>query len=393
MKKTGLLMAACLVWSACTNEPRVANNEFLIEGTLKNVEDGEILGLWQFDGDVLTRIAQDTICKGRFSFRDTIAQMGVYSIWSEGDKFSSDIMVWLAPGKSVRISGEGYNACRWIAESDLQEQKDQNQLAEAIRDERTELGPMLTEENKWYQIGDTNPGNDSIQQMARSKIDSLRLEENKIQEKIMQKEMDALKTLPIGKVWLRTYVNKLRILQYTPGSPYEKDLRALYDQLSEADKQTPEGRLATGYLNLPKPVNVGDAMADGDLYDVEGKMHHLSELKGQYILLDFWSSGCGPCIASLPELKEIAKEYTGELAIVSLSSDTENVWKEALKRYQMKGNQWNELRGTTGLFAAYQVRRIPHYVLISPEGKIQTAWSGYSEGLLKKKIQEQLKKE
>ena len=47
---------------------------------------------------------------------------------------------------------------------------------------------------------------------------------------------------------------------------------------------------------------------------------------------------------------------------------------------------------TTGLFAAYQVRMIPHYVLISPEGKIQTAWSGYSEGLLKK-IQEQLKKE
>ena len=302
-------------------------------------------------------------------------------------------MVWLAPGKSVRISGEGYNACRWIAESDLQEQKDQNQLAEAIRDERTELGPMLTEENKWYQIGDTNPGNDSIQQMARSKIDSLRLEENKIQEKIMQKEMDALKTLPIGKVWLRTYVNKLRILQYAPGSPYEKDLRALYGRLSETDKQTPEGRLATGYLNLPQPVNVGDEMADGDLYDVEGNVHHLSELKGQYILLDFWSSGCGPCIASLPELKEIAKEYTGELAIVSLSSDTENVWKEALKRYQMKGNQWNELRGTTGLFAAYQVRRIPHYVLISPEGKIQTAWSGYSEGLLKKKIQEQLKKE
>ena len=32
--------------------------------------------------------------------------------------------------------------------------------------------------------------------------------------------MDALKTLPMGKVWLRTYVNKLRILQYAPGSPY-----------------------------------------------------------------------------------------------------------------------------------------------------------------------------
>lgn len=393
MKKTGLLMAACLVWSACTNEPRVANNEFLIEGTLENVEDGEILGLWQFDGDVLTRIAQDTICNGRFSFRDTIAQMGVYSIWSEGDKFSSDVMVWLAPGKSVRISGEGYNACRWIAESDLQEQKDQNQLAEAIRDERTELGPMLTEENKWYQIGDANPGNDSIQQIARNKIDSLRLEENKIQEKIMQKEMDALKTLPMGKVWLRTYVNKLRILQYAPGSPYEKDLRALYSRLSEADKQTPEGRLATGYLNLPQPVNVGDEMADGDLYDAAGHVHHLSELKGKYILLDFWSNGCGPCIASIPELKEIARQYNGELAVVSLSSDTENVWKEALEIHRMEGNQWNELRGTTGLFAAYQVRMIPHYVLISPEGKIQAAWSSYREGLLKKKIQEQLKKE
>lgn len=57
----------------------------------------------------------------------------------------------------------------------------------------------------------------------------------------------------------------------------------------------------------------------------------------------------------------------------------------------MEGIQWNELcDGRTGLFAAYQVRMIPHYVLISPDGKVQTTWSGYSEGTLKKKIMELL---
>mgnify|MGYP003057865721 CR=1 FL=1 len=74
--------------------------------------------------------------------------------------------------------------------------------------------------------------------------------------------------------------------------------------MSEADKATEAGQIITGYMNLPETVNVGDEMADGDLYDLDGNVRHLSEFKGKYILLDFWSQGCGPCLQSLPELEE-----------------------------------------------------------------------------------------
>ena len=39
-----------------------------------------------------------------------------------------------------------------------------------------------------------------------------------------------------------------------------------------------------------------------------------------------------------------------------------------------------------GLYARYGVRGIPHFVLISPEGKVVDSWSGYAKGWLKLKI-------
>ena len=50
--------------------------------------------------------------------------------------------------------------------------------------------------------------------------------------------------------------------------------------MSEADKQTETGQLITAYLNLPEEVNVGDEMVDGDLYDLDGNVRHLTEFKG-----------------------------------------------------------------------------------------------------------------
>lgn len=159
--------------------------------------------------------------------------------------------------------------------------------------------------------------------------------------------------------------------------------------MSEADKATEAGQIITGYMNLPETVNVGDEMADGDLYDLDGNVRHLSEFKGKYILLDFWSQGCGPCLQSLPELEEVTEQYKNQMVVVSISQDSEKSWKEFIAKKQLKGNQWNELlKGNTGLGAAYQVTGIPHYVMISPDGKVKQIWSGYGKGSLKAKMKE-----
>ncbi|WP_455761692.1 TlpA family protein disulfide reductase [Phocaeicola coprophilus] len=78
------------------------------------------------------------------------------------------------------------------------------------------------------------------------------------------------------------------------------------------------------YARMPaewQETEKGDDMADGLLYDAEGESHHLSELQGRYILLDFWSIYCGPCRMSEPEMEEIAHLYGDKLALVGISND------------------------------------------------------------------------
>ena len=137
---------------------------------------------------------------------------------------------------------------------------------------------------------------------------------------------------------------------------------------------------------------IGEAMIDGDLYDREGKVHHLSELEGGYILLDFYGTGCYPCRQALPELEELLEMYPGKLHVVGINREKKEDWIQYLDEVKPAGLQWNEAHAArNGLFKAYGVLPIPHYVLISPERKVVDSWTGYGEGSLKMRLRKWLK--
>jgi thiol-disulfide isomerase/thioredoxin len=174
--------------------------------------------------------------------------------------------------------------------------------------------------------------------------------------------------------------------------PYKEETIALYNSLTEEQKQTQLAQETYTMLFPPQHVEAGKEMADADLFDLQGNKHHLAELKGKYILIDFWSSGCGPCIMAIPEMGELASTYKDKLNIVSISTDNKKTWERASKEHSMTWNNWNDLKGNAGLYARYDQGGIPNYTLISPEGIVLEQWMGYGEGSLKKKIGEYLKK-
>jgi hypothetical protein len=49
--------------------------------------------------------------------------------------------------------------------------------------------------------------------------------------------------------------------------------------------------------------------AQWETTDIEGKKHSLSDYRGKVVVLDFWYSGCVPCIKAMPEIKEIAEQF------------------------------------------------------------------------------------
>jgi thiol-disulfide isomerase/thioredoxin len=102
----------------------------------------------------------------------------------------------------------------------------------------------------------------------------------------------------------------------------------------------------------------------------------LEDLKGKYVYIDVWATWCGPCKVQIPYLKKIEEEYHGKnIEFVSISTDRRNkyqAWKNMIKNKEMGGVQL--FAGEDQSFSqAYEIRGIPRFILIDPEGNIVDA--------------------
>jgi len=60
------------------------------------------------------------------------------------------------------------------------------------------------------------------------------------------------------------------------------------------------------------------------LKDMQGKKAKLSDLRGKIVVLNFWATWCGPCIAEMPMLVTAASSYSGKnVAFIGVSVDAE----------------------------------------------------------------------
>ena len=156
---------------------------------------------------------------------------------------------------------------------------------------------------------------------------AIRAKSDSISAIIDKREVKLMQELPISNIWMDKLFGLSMSVKYNPKFTDKEEILALYNRLNEEQKASITGQEITVNLFPPKTVKEGDEMADSDLFDLDGNVHHLADFKGKFILLDFWSSGCGPCIMALPEMREIHEQYKDRLTIVSLSSDTKSRWK------------------------------------------------------------------
>lgn len=106
----------------------------------------------------------------------------------------------------------------------------------------------------------------------------------------------------------------------------------------------------------------------------EGKTIRLSDLRGKYVLIDFWASWCGPCRQENPNVVRMYKEYKDKgFTILSVSLDENaQAWKQAILAdgliwpYHVSDlKKWD-----TPLLQSYNFNSIPHTVLVDKTGKI-----------------------
>lgn len=390
MKKIVLLLMAATASVACH---RVPEGMYEIEGRIGHVEDGVVVRLFRMNGVYGEPIATDTLADGRFSFQirpESDAKEHLFIGCPDHEQFPMMCTdLWATAGDRIRIEGDGPLFYTYRVRGQAPEIASSQGFIHASRELWEEVQRCNIEQRRIR--AQAKKGSQEERMLLKNDFDRLEQRSDSLKNRIHERSLQRMQQQPVDAIWIKQLSILAGWLKEQADHPLRPEVEALYHSLGEEWKNDPTVQAIAADLYPPERVKVGEPMIDGELFDLAGTKHTLAELKGNYLLIDLWSSGCGPCVAAIPEMGELAERYKGRLQIVSISSDTDEVWRNASTRHPMSWHNWNDGKRTTGIFARYEQRGIPAYTLISPDGTVLAQWTGYGKGSLKKRLAEYLK--
>ncbi len=169
-------------------------------------------------------------------------------------------------------------------------------------------------------------------------------------------------------------------------------LRELKDEFSE----TESGKLAVKFLQdderrAAAKNLVGRAAPELHFsWASRAGLKTLADVKGKVVVLDFWATWCGPCVASFPEMRELVSRYQDfpvavigvtsiqgrvmglEPAVIDCQDDPEKEKRLMTDYIKAKDLTWTVALSDEPVFNLdYGVEGIPHMVILAPDGTVR----------------------
>lgn len=261
-----------------------------------------------------------TVFNDRFSFRININEPGGGRILSKSMffKFASGRLTWmrykiidfnLNPEEQIAITGKmkPHSIDYWVQGNTLSEQNSlfRKQNLSLLEDE-TKTAILVDKLS--YEKADMR-----LISNSRTLFDKIRADYNNRRLAYTK----ANPSLDIAATYLQGQT-KDSIIKYFP-------------LLTEKVRKTPQGIILEKRIKTWETIQISKPAPPFSAITISGKTFSLSDLKGKYVVLDFWGSWCMPCIQEFPRMKEYYKKYQKNVEFVGIAcNDKEKNWINAV---------------------------------------------------------------
>ena len=381
VKKILAVVALSSAMLACNNKE--IKGKFSLQGNIKNLEDQQVYLEQLFFTQQQPQVLDTGIIKnGKFEVGAIASEDGLYRIRFEkmnsGFIFINDkpTINFTADIKDVSLQGPDFNTPA------------NNTLKKLLLNIEGQRSTLVSTSKKIDSLKSL-PGSDSILLAESKTLSGLTDNFNKFIVKYIdtvQQPVVALFALgytqSIDPAVLNTIVPKM--VNRFPGHQGIVGIVTQFNEmLVENNKPAPA---------KTSPPTIGSVAPDFTMNDTEGKPFTLSQLKGKYVLVDFWASWCGPCRGENPNVVAAYNKFKNKnFTILGVSlDDNKEKWLQAIKADKLKWQQVSDLKGWENVTVSlYGYDGIPYNVLLDPQGKIIA--TSLRESALQAKLMEVLK--